>query len=415
MRRRLRRAEVRRAIRNTSAWRQIRFVAAALGITLALAVPGAGAFAQGRAPGAAEQDPVTAAEAALDAAIGALTATHDRITAAETRLAEVERERTRLEAALTAGRRREADLGAELVDIEEALRSAVVGAFMGNAEDADRMIAGADTDAAARSARRAELVAAGTDVLLGQRDALQEEISEAGRAVQDLIRRLVAGRVEAETLSAGLAHDRAEGDRLATEVIELADAFRMAKLGIDVRTTTLPLPASDAYLRAATILATEDPACGIGWWHLAAVGQVESNHGSTGGRPLLPDGRPERPIIGVPLDGRTILAGGEGVASISDTDGGALDGDPVHDRAVGPMQFIPSTWQRWQADGDGNGVADPQDIDDAALAAARYLCHGDRDLRLEDDLRQAFLSYNRSQRYADRVIALANAYRPSGS
>ena len=38
------------------------------------------------------------------------------------------------------------------------------------------------------------------------------------------------------------------------------------------------------------------------------------------------------------------------------------------------MQFIPSTWRTWQTDGDGDGVADPNDIDDAALAAAGYLC-----------------------------------------
>ncbi len=49
-------------------------------------------------------------------------------------------------------------------------------------------------------------------------------------------------------------------------------------------------------------------------------------------------------------------------------------------RATGPLQFIPSTWERWGSDGDGDGVADPQDIDDAAYAAARYLCASGADL-----------------------------------
>ena len=44
------------------------------------------------------------------------------------------------------------------------------------------------------------------------------------------------------------------------------------------------------------------------------------------------------------------------------------------------MQFIPSTWSVVGVDGDGDGKRDPQDIDDAALATAVYLCSGDEDL-----------------------------------
>ena len=49
---------------------------------------------------------------------------------------------------------------------------------------------------------------------------------------------------------------------------------------------------------------------------------------------------------------------------------------PDLDRAVGPMQFLPASWARYGADGNGDGVRDPHQLDDAALAAAAYLCAG---------------------------------------
>ena len=44
------------------------------------------------------------------------------------------------------------------------------------------------------------------------------------------------------------------------------------------------------------------------------------------------------------------------------------------------MQFIPSTWPVVRVDADGDGKRNPQDIDDAALATAVYLCSGKDDL-----------------------------------
>jgi hypothetical protein len=54
---------------------------------------------------------------------------------------------------------------------------------------------------------------------------------------------------------------------------------------------------------------------------------------------------------------------------------------PCTTRAVGPMQFIASTWRRVQVDGNGDGRGDPDNIYDAALGAAVYLCAGETDLR----------------------------------
>lgn len=167
--------------------------------------------------------------------------------------------------------------------------------------------------------------------------------------------------------------------------------------------TGIPARAVLAYAHTEVRLAAELPACGLNWATLAGIGSVESDHGRYGHRVLTEDGRPDRPIVGVPLDGSP------SVAAIPDTDGGALDGDPAWDRAVGPLQFIPATWERWAADGDDDGVADPQDIDDAALAAGRYLCAAGR-LDTAAGWRAAVLSYNASEAYLRSVLRATNGY-----
>ena len=126
----------------------------------------------------------------------------------------------------------------------------------------------------------------------------------------------------------------------------------------------IPATALDAYRRAA---AAANPACGITWPLLAAIGRVESNHGRFAGATLHSDGSSTPPIIGIRLDGSRSVV-------VRDTDGGRLDGDPTYDHAVGPMQFIPSTWAVYRADGNGDGRYDPFNIYDAAAATANYLC-----------------------------------------
>lgn len=166
--------------------------------------------------------------------------------------------------------------------------------------------------------------------------------------------------------------------------------------------TGVPQRALAAYARAHLRVAAEQPGCRVAWNTIAALGGIESGHGTTGGAVLGDDGRPQPAIRGPALDGGRFGA-------VRDTDGGSLDGDTTWDRAVGPLQFIPSTWSRWAADGDGDGRADPDQIDDAALAAGRYLCHSG-DLRDAETWRRAIFSYNHSDVYVADIAALANTY-----
>ncbi|WP_433387948.1 lytic murein transglycosylase [Micromonospora sp. KLBMP9576] len=162
--------------------------------------------------------------------------------------------------------------------------------------------------------------------------------------------------------------------------------------------------AMQAYGYAELVLAQTNRACGLSWTTLAAIGFVESGHGQANNAKLGLDGKALPEIIGLPLDGQG------GRMRIADTDRGVLDRDTVLDRAVGPMQFIPTTWQEIGADADNDGVKDPHDLDDAALAAGNYLCKASRNLTIPADWWNAILSYNDVRRYAQDVHDTANRY-----
>ena len=139
-------------------------------------------------------------------------------------------------------------------------------------------------------------------------------------------------------------------------------------------TSGIPSAALAAYQRAETVINAADKTCNLTWQLIAAIGRVESNHGRFGGNTLNDDGLAQPGIYGIALNGSN------NTAEILDTDAGQYDNDASYDRAVGPMQFIPSTWSVVGVDADGDGVRNPQDIDDAALGTAVYLCSGDDDL-----------------------------------
>jgi membrane-bound lytic murein transglycosylase B len=167
----------------------------------------------------------------------------------------------------------------------------------------------------------------------------------------------------------------------------------------------IPALALRAYHEAAAWAAGFRPRCGLSWSVLAGIGRLESNHGMHWGSAtrFSPDGLVSPPITGPALNGH-------GAASIPDTDRGRWDGDRTWDRAVGPMQFIPSTWRRLGRDGNGDRVADPNNLFDAATSAAGYLCLVGGNLSGREGLRRAVYGYNHSWAYVDAVLGWASLY-----
>ncbi|WP_320779808.1 lytic transglycosylase domain-containing protein, partial [Streptomyces sp. CRN 30] len=209
----------------------------------------------------------------------------------------------------------------------------------------------------------------------------------------------------------GYADDTATGNsRYYTDLPPLDSPNPTTGTGTDGDTSSItdgtdrgiPATVLDAYQQAETALREAKPGCNLPWQLLAAIGKVESGQAS-GGR-VDADGTTLTKILGPQLNG-------VGFANISDTDNGLYDGDSTYDRAVGPMQFIPSTWAWAGRDGNGDGVEDPNNIYDAALAAGHYLCRFGWDLSDQADLRSAILSYNNSTEYLNTVLSWLEYYR----
>ncbi len=102
---------------------------------------------------------------------------------------------------------------------------------------------------------------------------------------------------------------------------------------------------------------------GEDWYVLAAVGKVESDHGENMG--------------------------------------------PSSAGAMGPMQFLPSTWETSGVDGNGDGVANIMDPRDAIPAAAGYL----KDGGAPRDWYRALYTYNHADWYVEKVLGVAEGYR----
>ncbi|WP_125106293.1 lytic transglycosylase domain-containing protein [Gulosibacter massiliensis] len=184
-------------------------------------------------------------------------------------------------------------------------------------------------------------------------------------------------------------------------LVELVDADWLAttaeRTNIDPRVVA-------AYAGASIRVAQTTPGCGIGWNTLAGIGRVESHHGTIYGSEVAENGSIDPPIIGIPLDGTN------GTLAVPDTEGGTIDTDTEWDRAVGPMQFIPSTWAQFGQDANLDGTADPNQLDDAVLTAAVYLCDRSGELVSDNGWNTAVSAYNLPVEYARDVAAYARMY-----
>jgi murein DD-endopeptidase MepM/ murein hydrolase activator NlpD len=127
------------------------------------------------------------------------------------------------------------------------------------------------------------------------------------------------------------------------------------------------VPAVRSYGELVALWHSAGAAYGVPWDVLAAINKIESNFGQNMG--------------------------------------------PSSAGALGWMQFMPETWLRWGMDGDGDGVADPWNPEDAVYAAARYLAAAGA----HDDLSRAVFAYNHAQWYVDDVLRLAAVFRKSDS
>lgn len=123
------------------------------------------------------------------------------------------------------------------------------------------------------------------------------------------------------------------------------------------------------YLRAYRDAADE---YGLDWSVLAAIGMVESGHGGGGQEYTCVAGPPT-----------------------------------AYGSAVGPMQFLRSTWEAYGVDADGDGARDVCFYRDAIFGAANYLDHSGA----PEDYYRALYAYNNSREYVRQVLALAEAYR----
>ncbi len=212
-----------------------------------------------------------------------------------------------------------------------------------------------------------------------------------------------AGAHRAATRSAGTAGSSASVPLSTTTTGPGAPPATSTAPVSDLAAGGIPATALAAYRNAALLEAATDRSCRLPWALLAGIGRVESDHGRFAGAVLHSDGVSTPPIIGIALNGH-------GTEVVRDTDGGRLDGDPVYDRAVGPMQFIPSTWTGWGRDGNHDGRRDPFNIFDAAAAAAAYLCAAGGDLGTATGQETAVLTYNHSDAYLAEVLGLEKVY-----
>lgn len=199
--------------------------------------------------------------------------------------------------------------------------------------------------------------------------------------------------------------DLQNADQQITDQTPITELVDSSWLDATAEATDIPRRVLAAYAGASLRVAQTHPECQLGWNTIAGIGAVETLHGTYRGSNTDQDGNVTPKIFGPSLDGSPE------VMAIEDSDQGQLDDDTEWDRAVGPLQFIPSTWDYIGQDGNADGKRDPHHIDDAALTTAVYLCQGQRDTSTDEGWQRGVLAYNRSVAYANQVAHQAETYR----
>ncbi len=362
-------------------------------------------------------------------------------------------------------------LDGEIETYELAIAEFAISAFIGEDTSTELLFAEGSTDLNAGRIVTDEVRQEQRLQLSIRRD----EVAQRETTIAGLEADLTSLREEMNALRherAELGTKQGQAEQLTNETAARYQVALHERLPHFVADTDLPYVALNAYVIAARTLETEDPSCGIDWSMLAGIGRIESLHGYFGDSTLDINGSTTTDIRGLPLDGR-ILSGGEHLsegasapaatgrteettitvapapapaepaeggdapasadlgggdqdtapsvpapapvikrlALILDTDDGVLDGDTTYDRAVGPMQFIPSTWRLYDADGNADEETDPQNIYDAALASARYLCAATTTMTTTEGEQRAYFAYNHDLDYSADVTAQARRYR----
>lgn len=218
-------------------------------------------------------------------------------------------------------------------------------------------------DSRAQAARQQQTAAAGQATAQAAQEraygqiATVRDVAAAAARVSDLLAReqrlLAAARQHAASLRAAEAAAAALAAQQAQVAAITAGAGAQAQV----------LPASPGYLALYHAAATTCP--GLSWAVLAAIGQVESGHGRN-----------------------------PGVSSAG---------------AMGPMQFLPSTFAAYGVAVGHRGPADIMNPADAIYSAARYLCANGAGTG-PAGLRSAIFAYNHADRYVQLVLGLAARY-----
>jgi len=246
--------------------------------------------------------------------------------------------------------------GGELAAEAAVLSSGSFTAISDRTEFARSAVAAqiASVDSASAAAHRAASVARATARRAHQQIGTERSVGVAATRVEHL---LAEQQMLLQQANQHLAAVRAAAAALAAETGTFSSITTSAIASLHV------LPPSALYLAWYKAASTTCP--GLPWTVLAAIGQVESGHGRN----------PSTSSSG----------------------------------AMGPMQFLPSTFAAYAVDGDHDGTASIMDPADAIYTAAHYLCadgagHG------PGALGNAILHYNHAIWYEQMVLKLAGMY-----